>query len=98
MNFMERMELGRVEAVGKRNRGLHTGKMAKGWNVKRRVDDSPMARAKVSWQLSKMGALEIYERAVFPERYWSGYGIAPTMDDVIRANEQAARDSLLATF
>lgn len=98
MNFMERMEAGRVEAVQRRNRGLHTGKSAKGWNVKRPADNSPIARGKVAWQLSKMGALELYERAVFPERYWSGYGIAPTIDDVMRANEQAARDSLLATF
>lgn len=98
MEFTERMEAGRNAAAAKRHRGISTGKAAKGWNVKPRLDNSPLDRAKVDWHMSRSAALEIYERAVFPERFWSGAGIAPTMDDVIRVNEQAARDALLATF
>jgi hypothetical protein len=96
--MIENADAYRLTAQQRRNRGLHTGKAAKGWNAKPRLDDCPWARGRVDWHLSKSAALEIYERAVFPERFWSGVGVAPTMDDVIRMNEQAARDALLATF
>ncbi len=98
MDFTERMEAGRNAAAAKRHRGIGTGKVAKGWNVSRPLDNCPLARAKADWHMSKSAALEVYERAVFPERFWSGLGIAPTVDDVIRVNDQAARDALLATF
>ncbi len=98
MEFTERMEAGRNAAAAKRHRGISTGKATKGWNVKPRLDDCPLARSKADWHMSKSAALEVYERAVYPERFWSGLGIAPTIDDVIRSNDQAARDALLATF
>jgi hypothetical protein len=84
--MIENVEAYRLTAQQRRSRGLHTGKAAKGWNTKPRLDDCPWARGRVDWHLSN------------PERFWSGVGIAPTMDDVIRINEQAARDALLATF
>lgn len=98
MEFTERMELGRDMAAARRHRGLSTGASAAGWDVKRPLQDCPIARAKVDWHMNKSAALEIYERAVFPDRFWSGPGIAPTIDDVIAARHEAERDALLATF
>lgn len=74
MEFTERMELGRVQAVQKRNRGFHTGKAAKGWNAKKRYDDEAtwaekLAVTRIRWELARDEALNIYASAMFPERY-----------------------------
>ena len=43
-DFQERMESGKLNAARDRARGLHTGKLAKGWNVKRPQEDNHVAR------------------------------------------------------
>jgi hypothetical protein len=64
----------RTVAQQRRNRGLHTGKAAKGWNVKRpdpekgsfdRLRLEIKARLRQHWS----DVLEDYARVAFPERF-----------------------------
>jgi hypothetical protein len=108
-DFSEKMEAGRVRAVQARNRGQHTGKAAKGWNVKapreRLISDlSWHARREMvvsGWRLNTAEALAIYTAAVFPERHYVPEldgATEPTIDSVIAAQAAADREALLATF
>lgn len=74
MEFTERMEAGKLTAMRNRNRGQHTGKVAKGWNVKRRHDDegtwhAALYVARNGWELAKLESAQFYATQVFPERY-----------------------------
>jgi hypothetical protein len=108
-DFSEKMEAGRVRAVQARNRGQHTGKVAKGWNRKpsrdRSFDDlSWHARRELiatGWQSDTAASLAIYTAAVFPERHYVPEldgATEPTIDTVIAAQAAADRADLLATF
>lgn len=100
MEFTERMEAGKLTAIRNRNRGQHTGKMAKGWNVKPR-QTSERQLALRGWDSDRDTALAVYTRLVFPGRHHvpelDGWR-EPTIDDVIGAIAERERDDLLATF
>lgn len=74
--MIEHADLYRELAVQRRNRGLHTGKSAVGWDTVRRELDAgtwdhhfASARAAVAAAISIIQ--EDYLRDVFPERYES---------------------------
>jgi hypothetical protein len=95
MDFHERMARGRDAAAAKRHRGISTGKAAKGWGPRKPAPidhDCPHVRREkiaVAWHLAKSAALEIYERAVFPERYGAG-----SLDDAVTARIAAELDAI----
>ena len=72
-NFTDTMEQGKALAIQNRNRGIATGKSAKGWTRKRRDTDEGWARDKIvmrlKWIEARDWATEGYLRDVFPERY-----------------------------
>jgi len=62
----------RQAAADRRNRGLHTGKQAKGWNVKRPdpVDEIALlaARLKATFREHCAQCLADYQAAAYPDR------------------------------
>lgn len=74
-NFTDTMDRAKIAAQVNRNRGLHVGKQAKGWGLKRykvRAEEGwhrTLGMARVQWSNAKGDALEEYCRAAFPERY-----------------------------
>ena len=75
-NFTETMDRGKALAVLARNRGLPTGKSAKGWNRRRSRPDPEAgtferlwAVATAAWRNTREEVEEDYRRAVYPERY-----------------------------
>lgn len=97
MEFTERMERGRDAAAAKRHRGISTGKAAAGWNAKPRPADLDCGdwhyereRIGVAWRMCQLGALEIYERMVFPERFREGV----TLDEMVAARIAAELDAI----
>jgi hypothetical protein len=98
-NFMiENADKLRTAAMQRRNRGLSTGKSAKGWNFKPRDPekgswDYTVAVAKIHVRHAVAMAQEEYRRSVFPERFDD-----VTLDDVIAARAADADAALLATF
>lgn len=74
MEFTDRMEAGKIAAMNRRNRGLHTGKQAAGWDIKPRYDEEGTWEAtryivRLKWQLARDHAQQVYATAMFPERY-----------------------------
>jgi hypothetical protein len=98
-NYMiENADALKARAVRNRSRGYHTGKSAAGWDAKRADPakgsfDRAIIVARSYWDCAKSEAHNDYLRAVFPERFDD-----VTLDDVIAANDAAARDALLGTF
>lgn len=99
-HMIENADKLRTAAMQRRNRGLSTGKAAKGWNAKPAPDaekgswEHTVALAKVAVREAASAAQEAYRRAVFPDRYFDDV----TLDDVIAANAAADTAALLATF
>lgn len=73
-DFTGFMDGHKAQAQINRNRGLHVGKSAKGWQFKR-ADPEKGSWARLSEEcricvrLTNANALEDYLRAVYPERY-----------------------------
>ena len=72
-NFTDTMEQGKALAIQNRNRGIATGKSAKGWDRKRLDTDEGWSRDKIvmrlKWIEARDWAMGDYLAAVFPERY-----------------------------
>jgi hypothetical protein len=97
-HMIENAEAYRANAIARRNRGLHTGQSAPGWNtVQRELEagtwDHHFASAKAAVQCAIAIAKEEYLRAVFPERYADA-----TLDDVIADRHAAEAAAILETF
>jgi hypothetical protein len=96
--MIENADEHRAVAIARRNRGLHTGKMAAGWDYKRPDPETGsfayvLASTKAKWSCAAGMAQEAYRRAVFPERYGD-----ETLSDVIAANYAAELAAILETF
>ena len=66
-SFTERMALAKTIAQHNRNRGLHTGKAAKGWNVRRPIANDQaawVARWRNSWRQDCREILNDYRAAI----------------------------------
>lgn len=97
-NFTDTMDRGKLIAQRDRNRGLPTGKSAKGWNRKRRDLEAgtwayTVAACRAGLAFVSSDALETYRRAVYPERFAD-----ETLTDVVAASVEAQRQAIADTF
>lgn len=76
-DFGEQMERGRVAAVRDRNRGLHVGKVAKGWNRARHHDPRPFQTLKMMvecWKVERDTIVNNYRLFAYePEFDWENF-------------------------
>lgn len=79
-DFTAYMAAAKDRAAARRNRGLSTGKAAKGWDRKA-GDHAPVergsfaelvARTRAHWDCARGECIEDFLRAVFPDRYEQG--------------------------
>jgi hypothetical protein len=101
MEFLERMNAGRDAAAARRHRGLSTGADAKGWAWKRPevqagTWEATRLTTRQAWRSDRSAALAIYQRDVFPERFYSELDGEPeiTIDDVIATRQAAFNASI----
>jgi hypothetical protein len=97
-HMIENADEYRANAIARRNRGLHTGKSAAGWDyVQRELEagtwDHHFASARAAVRCAIAIAQEEYLRAVFPDRYDD-----MTLDDVIADRHAAEAAAILETF
>jgi hypothetical protein len=97
-HMIENADQYRANAIARRNRGRHTGKLAEGWEYKRPDPEKGsfahvLASTKAKWDCAAGMAQEAYRRAVFPERYGD-----ETLSDVIAASHAAEIAAILETF
>ena len=97
-HMIENADLHRELAMQRRNRGLHTGKSAAGWDWSRPDPakgsfERARQAAVTAWQAIAGLAAEDYLRAVFPERYGD-----ETLEMAIVDRRAADTAALLETF